>query len=130
MIQQCDSTTLSPSVSSFSEYTVNWNLINGNGNSECIDCNHLSVNPLFDTQYMITAINEEGCQSIDTILIHVEPLNGIYAPNVFSPNSDGFNDYFYLQSEKDLKVLSLKIFDRWGEILLEQKQCFLSLIHI
>jgi len=48
------------------------------------------------------------------VIFDVEAGNcNIVPPNVFSPNGDGINDYFELQSDN---IVSLKayIFDRWG----------------
>ncbi len=41
----------------------------------------------------------------------------VFAPNVFSPNEDGFNDKFTLYANNDYptQVNSLSIFNRWGE---------------
>ncbi|MEZ4827201.1 MAG: gliding motility-associated C-terminal domain-containing protein [Bacteroidia bacterium] len=39
----------------------------------------------------------------------------IYAPTAFSPNSDGFNDFFQLYYDCDIIGGTLKVFNRWGE---------------
>ncbi len=42
----------------------------------------------------------------------------VFIPNAFSPNNDGVNDDFIILSNSDLKqISSLKIFNRWGEIV-------------
>lgn len=38
----------------------------------------------------------------------------VFAPNIFSPNFDGINDYFEFFSDCTLDELDLKIFNRWG----------------
>nr|WP_262914126.1 gliding motility-associated C-terminal domain-containing protein [Portibacter lacus] len=40
----------------------------------------------------------------------------IYIPNVFSPNEDGYNDFFDIHLPENLIVesFSIQIFDRWG----------------
>lgn len=63
------------------------------------------------------------CRFDDTVVVARVPCrNGftLYAPNAFSPNSDGRNDFFEL-SGADLEVLELQIFDRWGSRLLQEK---------
>jgi len=39
-----------------------------------------------------------------------------FAPNVFTPNNDGFNDFWSIDS-KGLKGLNVKIFNRWGMLI-------------
>jgi gliding motility-associated-like protein len=41
----------------------------------------------------------------------------IFVPNVFSPNGDGTNEDFYVRTGCDLSFYSLKIYNRWGELL-------------
>lgn len=41
------------------------------------------------------------------------PQEGFLIPNIFSPNGDGVNDWFYFPNE-GLEDFSLKIFNRWG----------------
>jgi gliding motility-associated-like protein len=45
----------------------------------------------------------------------------IEIPNIFSPNSDGQNDYFSLSYENILHF-KMQIFSRWGELLFETDQ--------
>ena len=41
----------------------------------------------------------------------------LYAPNSFTPNDDGLNDVFLAYGCGDLKITSLLIFNRWGEVI-------------
>ncbi|MBK7230881.1 MAG: gliding motility-associated C-terminal domain-containing protein [Saprospiraceae bacterium] len=65
-------------------------------------------------QYSIQLTNVYGCSGYDTLLVLEKcPANVIF-PNVFSPNSDGINDFFtgifeYVENPE------LKIYSRWGE---------------
>jgi len=39
-------------------------------------------------------------------------------PNIFTPNDDGHNDKWYVKiSDQRIKILSCKIYDRWGELV-------------
>ncbi len=40
--------------------------------------------------------------------------DAVYIPNIFSPNQDGLNDEFIVQSGVELLDLKVQIFDRWG----------------
>ncbi|WP_332369079.1 gliding motility-associated C-terminal domain-containing protein [Spirosoma telluris] len=41
----------------------------------------------------------------------------LYAPNSFTPNDDGKNDVFLAYGWGDIKITSLSIFNRWGEVI-------------
>ena len=64
--------------------------------------------------------DSNGCKAIAerTYRIHRD----IYIPNAFSPNDDGQNDRFTIYGKPQLaRVLSLQIFDRWGERVFDNK---------
>lgn len=85
----------------------------------CANCAEPFVEPHFDTQYYLTATDEAGCSVVDSVFIEVIKNQRIYLPNAFSPNGDGINDYFYLQSKRNELVLNFKVFDRWGNLVFE-----------
>lgn len=63
---------------------------------------------------------EEGCLSTsDTLDLEVIDCDTcqLFIPNAFSPNRDGLNDVFQLISACELEMQSLRIFDRWGELI-------------
>lgn len=59
----------------------------------------------------------------DSIFIEATQCDScrITFPNAFSPNSDGLNELFLLQSVCDFEAYHLKIFSRWGELIFESK---------
>lgn len=70
--------------------------------------------------------NHFGCDSIINInlkFIDCEPGNEefckIYVPNIFSPDDDGFNDYFILDYNEfcEFYEFQVSIFDRWGNLI-------------
>ncbi len=70
--------------------------------------------------YRILASNACG-EAEDAVLVAIESCREVYIPNVFSPNSDGINDRFFLQDGGDVTtVLQMRIFDRWGGMVFEQ----------
>jgi gliding motility-associated-like protein len=38
-------------------------------------------------------------------------------PNAFTPNGDGLNDYFQFYTKGIEKILSVKVFNRWGQLI-------------
>ncbi len=50
----------------------------------------------------------------DTIVI--DACSSIWVPNVFTPNNDGYNDYFYAVG-KNIPKFKMVIFNRWGQTL-------------
>ena len=65
--------------------------------------------------YQIFAIDASGC-STDTIATLQQSGCPIYIPNIFSPNGDGINDLFQIQTSdiNQVTVTRFFIFDRWG----------------
>jgi gliding motility-associated-like protein len=60
----------------------------------------------------LTIESELYCTDSNTKIIKVEP-SGLSAPNVFTPNDDGINDYF-VPEKKSLKFITLQIFSKSG----------------
>jgi len=46
--------------------------------------------------------------------------SNIFIPNTFSPNGDGSNDLFYPRGKGLERVKTLRVFNRWGEIVFEK----------
>jgi gliding motility-associated-like protein len=46
---------------------------------------------------------------------------GIYFPGSFTPNGDGLNDEFFLQSEYDFAETEIIILSRWGDVMFTSK---------
>jgi gliding motility-associated-like protein len=87
--------------------------------SECPDCLAQTVAPFVSTVYTIQVEALNGCTDQDKVTVIVDRRRQIYVPNVFSPNDDGVNDLFSIYAKPGTvrKILSLQIFDRWGEAL-------------
>ncbi len=60
-----------------------------------------------------------GCSTTDSILARKSCYIDI--PNVFTPNGDGYNDYFFPRSllSRALTSFRMQIFNRWGQLLFE-----------
>ncbi len=77
------------------------------------------VQPEETTTYTVTTVNSLGCKNTDQLTIIV--TGSLYLPNTFTPNGDGFNDFFYALG-KEIKDFELLVFNRWGELIWSTKQ--------
>ncbi len=85
----------------------------------CLDCENPSVRPLINSQYELNVTNEYGCSALSTLSIQVIINRDIYMANIFSPNNDGVNDFFFVQSPGSFNIKYFQIFDRWGNKVYE-----------
>lgn len=82
----------------------------------------LSIQPSENGTYFIVISDVSACRSSDTMHIYVNGQGRVYLPNVFSPNGDGQNDFMTVYAGNDVrKILNFQIFDRWGEMVFENK---------
>jgi gliding motility-associated-like protein len=95
---------------------LNWTDPQGGATLSCLDCPAPVAAPLRDTRYVLHASNGLCGDSV-LIDVEVDRTRRIFTPNVFSPNDDGWNDFFYLQSP-DMGIIKLwRVMDRWGNVL-------------
>lgn len=81
----------------------------------------ITVKPNQTTTYTVEAKNAGGCVSQDNITIHVICTGAnVFIPNTFSPNGDGSNDVFYPRGTGLFQIKSMKIFNRWGELVYQR----------
>lgn len=91
-------------------------------NLSCTDCPNPIASPKYDTKYIVQVTDSYGCTNAQGITVHVQCNDKNYfVPNTFSPNNDGHNDRFYPRGSNITRIGSMKIFNRWGEILFERK---------
>ena len=71
-------------------------------------------------QYIVMLIieNKDGCKDTAVKNINVLPMETVVVPNVFTPNSDGTNDYFIIKGI-DFGEWQLIVFNRWGRKVYE-----------
>jgi len=68
----------------------------------------------------LEAYTSYGCSDTTCADVIIGPSFHLYAPNAFTPDGDGINDFWYIQGrsidESDFKLL---VFNRWGEVIWE-----------
>jgi gliding motility-associated-like protein len=81
----------------------------------------ITVRPKETTRYVVEVSNGGGCKATDHITVNVL-CNGanVFIPNTFSPNGDGMNDIFYTRGTGLFTIHSIRIFNRWGEMVFEK----------
>lgn len=88
----------------------------------CTTCPSPTASPTFNTTYTITVKNNGGCQASDAITVFVICNDqNLFMPNTFSPNGDGMNDIFYPRGRGINTIRTLRIFNRWGQVVFEKK---------
>ncbi|MDX1406558.1 MAG: gliding motility-associated C-terminal domain-containing protein, partial [Saprospiraceae bacterium] len=70
------------------------------------------------TQFVkVTLQNDEGCVIADSILINVFTPKRVYIPNVFSPNRDQINDFFFIQANDFATAVDMLVVERGGVVV-------------
>ena len=79
------------------------------------------VKPDQTTSYTLTIYYGE-CMETRTVTIRVKKSEEFFIANSFSPNNDGLNDYFYIQTSElsDVKISFFQIYDRWGNLVFDK----------
>lgn len=90
--------------------------------------NSVEMQPVFEFpneepanfEVCLMATNEYGCFDTTCKFIHLDNEYVFYAPNAFTPDNDGINDYFlpYMLG-LDETTYHIQIFDRWGDVVFE-----------
>ena len=69
--------------------------------------------------YTVTVSDEFGCPQ--TASIEVKEPGDIKLPNGFTPNSDGFNDFYVIKGIQGYTNSQVDIFNRWGNLVYSKK---------
>ena len=78
------------------------------------------VNPGTSTEYMLHVMSGKGCaEAIDTMLVKV--FKQLYVPNAFSPNNDGLNDTWNIETLEAFPGAEVKVFNRYGQIVFDNR---------
>ncbi len=114
-----DSLILSP-ILNFSAKKVKW-LGTDSLVFSCDSCLTTTVKPTQSASVRFQAVNDDDCKVETEFKIIIDPNRHIYIPDAFSPNGDNINDIFTIYGDYQVdRVKTLKIFDRWGNLVYEQ----------
>ncbi|MGG9961056.1 PKD domain-containing protein [Ferruginibacter sp. SUN106] len=91
----------------------------------CTSCYNTIASPKNTTTYTIKVTDANGCINTDNITIIVVCNDkNVFIPNTFSPNNDGVNDVFYPRGTGLFAIQSMRIFNRWGEMVFQKANLF------
>lgn len=85
----------------------------------CVGCTEINAMITEDTFFEVTATDDIGCSSKDSIFVNIEDTglgSPVNIPNIFSPNADNVNDEFIVRP-LCYEIQEFKIFDRWGNMV-------------
>lgn len=77
-----------------------------------------SATPAATTTYTVTGTLDGGCSSSATVTVEIDGKIGI--TNVFSPNGDGFNDFWVIPGVEIFNNCTLNLYDSFGSKLFEK----------
>ncbi|MBD3638669.1 MAG: gliding motility-associated C-terminal domain-containing protein [Crocinitomicaceae bacterium] len=83
---------------------------------DCVESNCSVVYDVPDqaTVYVVSATDQNGCQSTDSVFVDISGYMDVFVPNIFSPNGDGWNDVLEIKGPR-LFNYRIEIYDRWGK---------------
>lgn len=81
----------------------------------CDDCNSIEVVPTESGIYSVIVTDQFDCTEVADVFINVLKKRKVFIPNAFSPNGDGFNDFFMPYTGNDVqRINEFRVFDRQG----------------
>ncbi|MFL5765355.1 MAG: gliding motility-associated C-terminal domain-containing protein [Bacteroidia bacterium] len=98
-------------LSSGSPTSWTWDFGDGSSSSSQNPAHPYTANGVYTV--CLTATNVDGCSDSVCRMIDVDVFEFVNIPNVFTPDGDGVNDQFYINSS-GLKEFGIEIYNRWG----------------
>jgi len=87
---------------------------------DCKDCFTPFTQPLSDIIYTLKIVDEYGSETEDEMRVIVKKEEQVFVPNIFSPNGDNINDFFFPKTGPGVKsILKIDVYDRWGGMMIE-----------
>jgi gliding motility-associated-like protein len=92
---------------------------------DCTNCQAPVSRPYSDMEYVLAVYTNYNCMAKDSVKLHVLcDDTKIFIPNAFTPNNDGRNDVFLINGQGVRIIKSLRIYNRWGEMILGKKNFY------
>ncbi len=100
-------------------YLFDWFPATGLNCSDCPDPTIKGITESVDYNVLVTD-DETGCEIDQEINVRFNnecSTSVFHIPNIFSPNNDGFNDEWRVQTKNIEEFISLSVFDRYGNFI-------------
>ena len=76
------------------------------------------VNPSVNQMYALNVFSNKGCGiAVDSVLVKV--YQQVYIPNAFTPNGDGINDTWFIETLQAYPGADVEVFNRYGEMVFD-----------
>jgi hypothetical protein len=86
-----------------------------------IDCESIEIVPTGFTTFEVLVTDQNGCTAKDDINIEIKAQRNVYLPNTFTPDAlPPNNKFMVLTGQGVVELVSLRIFDRWGNLMYER----------
>ncbi len=109
------------------DVTYDWNTFD-RGKVTCFDCHPLHIDSIVsDMVVELDIIDENGCRASDSRRITILNHNYIKVPTGFTPNGDNINDLLHVYGPDDSRVLSFRVYSRWGEKIFEAEDFIVNM---
>jgi gliding motility-associated-like protein len=116
-----DTLRLMPIATGTAPFTWQWSPAPPPNWLSCYDCQNPLATPTENAVFTVKMTDSNGCMASDSINLRISLCGDPIAANAFTPNGDGVNDFFYIQGPECIgQVISLRIYDRWGELVFEK----------
>jgi gliding motility-associated-like protein len=77
-----------------------------------------SVNPPANEMYTLNVVSNIGCGAAnDNVLVKV--FKKLFIPNAFTPNNDGINDTWFIETLEAYPNADVKVFNRYGQTVFD-----------
>jgi gliding motility-associated-like protein len=84
------------------------------------DTSVLIVTPEITTEYTVRVTDENGCEAeVSVLVVVLEKEVILLLPDAFTPNGDGNNDVFEVYNKQDFSQITMRVYNRWGELIHE-----------
>lgn len=93
----------------------------------CTNCPYPELLLEKDMVYSVRVSNADGCNAMDNLSVRILcDSKNIYIPTGFTPNGDGLNDVWYPLGNSKIKILYLKVYGRWGQVIFERSDFYVG----
>lgn len=82
----------------------------------CYTCPKVTTELTYSTLLTVIAEDAKGCLTSATIDVFIDKKDGLYIPNAFNPDKEGYSVF----GTEYVKIIhSMRIYDRWGELVFQ-----------